>query len=914
MHLLVRESAGLDETAPAEDLGLKPADVVFLSFSDSDLGTMAATWGGWPNGEGRLDLRLANLARLRHPMSVDLFCDTTLPGTKAVLVRLLGGLDYWRYGCEQVLAICQRLGIPLAIVAGDGRPDPRLAGYSTLPVHDLAAIEALLDASGPVNCRAVLEGMLAQTAHNSVAFPAVVSLPPWGVHVEVPAVGSHATGTAVIVCYRSIVLAADTAPVEALAAALAGRGLAATVLFVPSLKAPDAAAWMRRELACRAPDVILNATAFSARDDARGSPLDTVDCPVLQVILAQLTREAWTASARGLSAADIAMNVALPELDGRLSAGVISFKQPAEHNASLGFSPYLHQPEADGISHAASLAANWAQLHTSQPADRTIALVLSTYPGRADQIAHAVGLDGPQSAATLIGALGDAGYDVAGVPTTSRDLLAALTSGKHQPFLLTDYAAAFDRLPAAFRADVIAAWGEPATDPHARDGAFQLPIHRFGKMLLALQPDRGDAGDRKAGYHDPALPPRHSYIAFYLWMRDVAGIDAMIHLGAHGTLEWLPGKALALSPSCAPMALLGATPVIYPFIVNDPGEAAQAKRRIGAITLGHQTPPLVKTELDGRLLDIERLVDEFSSADGLDPRRRAALMPAVADAVERAGLAEVCGLTSDMSDADKLARIDAFLCDVKELTIRDGLHVLDATEIQAILRALDGRFIQPGPSGAPSRGRADVLPTGRNLYSIDPRGIPTQTAMTNGQRAAFAIMDRYAEDHGEWPRSIVMDLWGSATLRTGGEELATALALLGVKPTWDPGSFRVSGYEIIPPPLLDRPRVDVSLRISGLFRDMFPTQLTLFDRVVQHVASLSEDADINPLAAQQPVDHTGRIFGPAIGSYGTGVMSRIDRGDWNQQSELGETYLAGSSTGYRGETADVTLSTKVGFT
>jgi cobaltochelatase CobN len=239
--------------------------------------------------------------------------------------------------------------------------------------------------------------------------------------------------------------------------------------------------------------------------------------------------------------------------------------------------------------------------------------------------------------------------------------------------------------------------------------------------------------------------------------------------------------------------------------------------------------------------------------------------------------------------------------------------VLDATEINAILRALDGRFIQPGPSGAPSRGRADVLPTGRNLYSIDPRGIPTQTAMTNGQRAAFAIMDRYAEDHGEWPRSIVMDLWGSATLRTGGEELATALALLGVKPTWDPGSFRVSGYEIIPPPLLDRPRVDVSLRISGLFRDMFPTQLMLFDRAVQHVASLTEDADINPLAAQQPVDHTGRIFGPAVGSYGTGVMSRIDRGDWNQQSELGETYLAGSSTGYRGETADVTLATDGGF-
>ena len=961
MHLLVRESAGLDETAPAEDLALAPADAVVLSFSDSDLGTLAATWNTW--GANRPDLRLANLARLRHPMSVDLFCDQSLPGTKAVLVRLLGGLDYWRYGCEELFACCQQLHIPLAIVTGDGRPDPRLDAYSTLPHADLAALAALLDTGGADNFRAAITGLLSspslrsrgspmtgggpgrllqnklgnrganedsppigetslcktdsaetptlilptgerdqvRPASLSLHFPAPVLIPPYGLHSHAPALTPAATATAVIVCYRSVVLAADTAPLDALADALALRGLAATILFIPSLKVPDAARWMRRELTCRAPDVILNATAFSARDDANSSPLDAANCPVLQVVMAQLSREAWAASARGLTAADIAMNVAFPELDGRIAGGVISFKQPTDFNASLGFSPLLHRPDSDAIAHAASLAAAWARLRTLSPANRKVALVLSTYPGRPDQIAHAVGLDGPASAMAIIDALGGAGYRLDDAPTSARELLTVLTGVLTANFSLADYEVAFAGLPEAFRTTVIAAWGAPAGDPAIRNGAFQLPVRRYGKLVLALQPERGDAGDRKSGYHDPSLPPRHGYIAFYLWLRHVARIDALIHLGAHGTLEWLPGKAVALSPSCAPAALLGPTPVIYPFIVNDPGEAAQAKRRIGAVTLGHQTPPLVATELDGKLLDIERLVDEFSGADGLDPRRRATLMQSVADAVERAGLAGVCGLTQKMATADKLARIDAFLCDVKELSIRDGLHILDATELDAILRALDGRFIQPGPSGAPSRGRADVLPTGRNLYSIDPRGVPTQTAMTNGQRAASAIMDRYAQDHGEWPRSIVMDLWGSATLRTGGEELATALALLGVKPVWDPRSFRVCGYEIIPPPLLDRPRVDVSLRISGLFRDMFATQLTLFDQAVQHVASLNEDAEINPLCASSSTAHRDRIFGAPTGSYGTGVMPRIDRGDWNQSTELGEAYLANSATRYRGE-------------
>jgi cobaltochelatase CobN len=457
-------------------------------------------------------------------------------------------------------------------------------------------------------------------------------------------------------------------------------------------------------------------------------------------------------------------------------------------------------------------------------------------------------------------------------------------------------------LPQDFQDLVISAWGAPEGDSFCVDGAFLVRAAHFGNLIVGLQPERGQPQDRKGQYHDPATPPRHSYLAFYLWLRHVAKIDALIHLGAHGTLEWLPGKAVAGSDACAPRAVLGPLPLVYPFIVNDPGEAAQAKRRVAAVTLGHLPPPMTEAGVSGSLSDVERLVDEFSSADGLDPRRRKVLSEQIVDAALRAGIAERCGLTPGMPAADALMRIDAFLCDVKELSIRDGLHVLNDTELDAIVRALDGKFIEPGPAGAPSRGRSDVLPTGRNLFSVDPRAVPTPTAWANGKRAAKAILERYVSDHGEWPRAIVLDLWGSATLRTGGEELATALALLGVRPVWDEHSYRVTAVETEAIAELGRPRVDVTLRISGLFRDMFGAQLALFDTAIALVAQLQEDASHNPLVEYAKTEtRIDRIFGPADGSFGAGVMQLIDRGTWANQADLGESYIENSAHVYNAD-------------
>jgi cobaltochelatase CobN len=516
----------------------------------------------------------------------------------------------------------------------------------------------------------------------------------------------------------------------------------------------------------------------------------------------------------------------------------------------------------------------------------------------------------------------------------------ALLIGLPKPFLpLADYRRLFRTLPTTLQAQITDAWGDPADDPACDGEDFVLRHVRHERVVLAIQPDRGNALDRKASYHDPDLPPRHGYVAFYLWLRAI-GIHALVHLGTHGTLEWLPGKAVALSADCAPAALLGGLPVIYPFIVNNPGEAAAAKRRLGAVTIGHLTPPLKSAGSHGAAVELERLIDEYAAADGLDRRRTTVLRREILERAEAAGLLAESGATRDMPDADALARLDAYLCDVKDLQIRDGLHVFgrapDAerhaallaalqracpgiaeetlrarlgasagSERAALLAALDGRFVPPGPAGAPTRGRADVLPTGRNLTTIDPRAVPTRSAMVLAARAAEEVLRRHRQDHGDWPRTMVIDLWGSASMRTGGADFALALVLIGAQPLWDEGSNRVTGIEILPIAMLDRPRVDVTLRISGLFRDAFETQISLFDTAVTAIAQRDEAPDWNGLAAacrglagMALRRATTRVYGAAPGDYGAGVALLLDRGAWQNVSDLADAYLAGSGYAY----------------
>jgi len=997
MHLLTATSTSLDEIVEPVDPRQPPGDVVVLSFADSDLAGLVAAWE--IEKPELPSVRFVHLRDLRHPMSVDLWIERAATRAKVILVRLIGGLDWWRYGVEQLSAAARAHGIKLALLPGEDRDDPRLAEASTLPPQELDTLLRFFREGGRENLRALLR-RLGRHAGADLDFVEPAPLPrlagylPGEGAIDIGRLAASLTpGRPVvpIIFYRALLLASDTAAIDALCEALSARGLAPAPLAITSLKENAAAAFIRDALARLRPAVIVTTTAFAAGGNpGEPTPLDGVDVPVLQAVIATTKRAAWRESSRGLGAADLAMHVVLPELDGRVLAGAIAFKDALSPHVELAFTALANRPEPDRIAAVADRVAALAHLQATSRAERRIAILMPDYPGAPGRTGYAVGLDVPASVVALLDDLAAAGYGVRDAPQTSGALLDALNGilhgvsapsprlrgegrgegafppaqtrgeapspaptlpssacggGKGGGYLspqagrgrgrgqaavpnaiavlpVATYAQLLAELPPAATAQIHQAWGDPADDPDVRDGAFRFRVVVCGNVIVALPPDRGRAAERRADYHDPALAPRHALVAFGLWLRNVFNADALVHMGAHGTLEWLPGKAVALTSACFPEAVVDALPVFYPFIVSNPGEAAQAKRRIAAVTIGHLPPPLVATGLSGDALRLERLVDEYAQADGLDPRRRERLATLIIEAARQTRLGREAGIDTSAEPDEVLRRIDAWLCDLKDLAIKDGLHVYGrapkahhsspgadpswqtsaAAERTALLAALDGRKVAPGPAGAPMRGRRDVLPTGRNLFTADPRMLPTPTAMEFGRLAAAEVVRCHLQSHGEMPRAIVIDLWGSATLRTGGEEIAQGLSLMGCRPTWDPATGRVTGIEVLPPAAFGRPRVDVTWRISGLFRDLFPAQIALIDAAVRAIAVREETEDENPLAAAcraGPEDCLpARIFGTAPGAYGAGVEDLIGREV--DRATIGAAYLASASHAYGG--------------
>ena len=889
MHVVFRETHGLEESAVPQDLAQSPADLVVLSFSDGDLGAFAAGWKRADAAGSRLpSLRLANLTALQHPLSVDTYVEQTLAGAKGILIRLIGGRSYWSYGLQQVENLAREKGIALAVLAADGRIDTRLDVASTIPLSTLRRLAHLCDTGGAVAAQAALAQFA--LAAGCYAGPvsdvrAIADVGGWQPHdgLTCPAAfAMNATRPRVlIVFYRSYLTAADLDPIEALHADLTARGFDVFGLFAPSLKAPDAAGWLARWVEAFSPAAIVNATAFSARGAGDSTPLDGADAPVFQIALATSDRAAWAGASRGLSPADLAMHVVLPEVDGRLFAGVASFKETAARDADLQYARREHRADAARVAAIGARIEAWVTLARKPVADQRIAIVLSTYPGKAYQMAHAVGLDALASTQAILADLTEVGYAIV---ANDRDLVTAQI---HWP--LDAYRAALASLPEALRRDLWDNWGEPTED-------FAFTAIDHGGALVALQPERGRLEQRAEEYHDLSRCPCHAYVAFYLWLRK-RGADALVHVGAHGTLEWLPGKSVALSGDCWPEALTAAMPVIYPFIVNDPGEAAQAKRRIGAVTLGHVPPPLELTRTGAGLGRLEALLDEFSNADGLDPARRDRLQRDIHDEATATGLAATLGLDDVQSQAEAITRIDTFVCDVKESQYGDGLHVYGrgeqgAAERTGLLSALGGKRVASGPSGSPWRGGPDVLPTGRNLYTTDPRAVPSRAAHSQGVKLADELIRRHLQDHGDYPRGLVVDLWASATMRTAGEEFAMALHLLGAEPVWDMQSDRVTGVEVLALANFDRPRIDVTLRVSGLFRDAFPTLCTMFGQAVRALAGRDEPPDWNPFVGKPA---TARVYGPEPGRYGLSMGDAAETYTPEARLIAGQAWLSASS-------------------
>ncbi|QDL10944.1 cobaltochelatase subunit CobN [Brasilonema octagenarum UFV-E1] len=1097
-----------------------PAPIVFLTSADTDIQTLAAAVPKLPTTFPAL--RVANLLQLQHQVSIDNYAEKVLEFASVIVLRLLGGRSYWAYGLEVVQEIVQRNGTTLIVMPGDDAIDPDFICGSTLPLSTVNQVWQYFNEGGVENFLHALEFICDTCFSTFFNPPSPQVVPRVGLYEwrREQGIGNREQGAESreqraasseqragskeknnsltyivgILFYRAHYLAGNTKVIDALCNSLAKRNLQPVPIFVSSLRDVD----VQEELCeffqpkdTQQIALLLNTTSFSlARLETETPQIDLwqkLDVPVLQVILSGGSIEQWGIQFQGLSPRDMAMNVALPEVDGRIITRAVSFKTIQSSNSSLETDVVVYEPVGDRIEFVTSLAANWVRLRSKPPQERRVALILANYPNRDGRLANGVGLDTPASCVEILKALQLAGYQVENLPDTGDELISCLTAGvtndsegrELRPVLqcvsLAEYEEFFGSLPEVVQKGVGERWGSVfETNRRGAEGAekereesFAVPGIQLGNIFVGVQPARGYDVDPSLSYHAPDLEPTHDYLAFYYWVRTCFGADAVVHVGKHGNLEWLPGKSVALSSCCYPEVALGALPHLYPFIVNDPGEGSQAKRRAQAVIVDHLTPPLTRAELYGCLHELENLIDEYYEAQSLDPSR----LPMICDRIRELVVQENLFLDLELKEKGKgikgkeessvssfdfsvLPSLDGYLCELKEAQIRDGLHIFgqcpqgrqlrdlivaiarhpnrhhvgltralaqdlgldfdplttdfstqlsvqdiqslanktqhscrsvgDAVEfleeqaaelveelrtqnglrpatltelriqnsklptvldwiratllpsllqtdqeITNLLHGLDGGYVPSAPAGAPTRGRPEVLPTGKNFYSVDIRAIPTETAWDVGRKAAETVVERYVQEEGEYPKTLGLSVWGTATMRTGGDDIAQALALLGVQPVWDGAARRVVDFEILPLSVLGRPRVDVTLRISGFFRDAFPNLIDLFDSAVQAVAALNEPLEENPLAAQvrqeteywtqlglslpeARVRSRYRIFGSKPGAYGAGLQGLIEGQNWTDDQDLARAYINWSCYAYSSSAREAQEATDAG--
>ncbi|MFP8908162.1 cobaltochelatase subunit CobN [Streptomyces atacamensis] len=1024
--------------------------VLLLSTADTDL--LAARASGAP-------YRIANPARVDVAGELPALVE----GADIAVVRLLGGRRAWEDG----LAALRATGIPTVLLGGESVPDAELMAASTVPAGVVAEALKYLVAGGPENLAELVRFLSDTVLLTGHGFAGPRPMPEYGVHGD----RGHdpSRPTVGVLFYRAHELSGNTAFVDALCDAIEERGANALAVYCGSLRSADPGLYELLGRADALVATVLAAGGAHAADASAGGDDETwdvgalaeLDVPVLQGLCLTGSRAVWEESDAALSPMDAAMQVAIPEFDGRLVTVPFSFKEDGPDGVPV----YVADPER--ARRVAGIAVRHAALRHRPNADKRIALVFTAYPTKHSRVGNAVGLDTPASAVELLRALRDAGYDTGELPGTGDELIHRLiAAGGHDVEWLTeeqlaaaparvplaDYRRWFAALDPGLREAMREHWGEPPgslyVDGEGEDAEIVLASLRFGNVVVMIQPPRGFGENPIAIYHDPDLPPSHHYLAAYRWMETPReqggfGADAVVHMGKHGTMEWLPGKGLGLSAGCAPDAVLGDLPLVYPFIVNDPGEGTQAKRRGHATVVDHLVPPMARADSYGDLARLEQLLDEYALVSDLDPAKAPAVRSQIWTLVRAAELHHDLHV-EEQPDEDEfdefVMHIDGWLCEIKDVQIRDGLHVLgggpvgeprvnlvlavlrsaqvwggvggalpglravlaehvglvesellaepgarieapkaltaladgpsrtasDAVdllehlarrlvesmeargwareaapqvvrevldaelpgavsvlefaadevvprlertgdEIGNVLHALEGGYVPAGPSGSPTRGLVNVLPTGRNFYSVDPKAIPSKLSWDVGSALADSLLARHLADHGEYPRSVGLTVWGTSCMRTQGDDIAEILALLGCRPVWDDASRRVTGFEIVPPDELGRPRIDVTVRISGFFRDAFPHVVALVDDAVRAVAELDEPAESNYVRAHADEDTaahgdrrraTARIFGSKPGAYGAGLLPLIDARNWRSDADLAEVYAVWGGYAY----------------
>ena len=1109
MHLFAAKPGGFVDDEGIIDLEQSPADIVILSAADSSLSALAGAANNLPDDFP--SIRLANWMHLRKPAAFDLYQDKVLDDSSVVVVSLLGGQSYWEYGFERLQTwASEGLKRTLIIVPGDDAEDSELFAASTVSAAEATRIWRFLREGGLDNsehlfkCLASEYLSLSDLALNATPYPwhepqalpkSLIYLPShdsletnkelgatlsewqhW-VHGPEEINSTQKDGSVcVVVFYRSHLQNANTAMFDDLIGCLQTEGLRPLPVAISSLKDGQSLALINHLIQTTQAALVLNTTGFasqsaslagtefSAAMEAGPSQFKSPfvnNVPVIQAMLSSTLEEDWAASTQGLNSRDLAMQVVLPEMDGRIISRAISFKTEDKFNQRCETTVVRYALHHERAQWLAGLVKRYSELSLKPNKAKRIALILANYPTKDGRIGNGVGLDTPASTLAILKALKQADYPINVLPENGTALIEALMGSitnnpntlHHLPCWqsigLDEYMHHFTALPKANQEAVMEQWGSPEQDPKFRQGRLMIAGIRSGETFIGIQPARGFDRDLLANYHDPDLVPPHSYLAFYFWLRHEYQVDALMHVGKHGNLEWLPGKGSALSGECWPDLILGPMPHFYPFIVNDPGEGSQAKRRTQAVIIDHLMPPMTRAETYGDLAELEALVDEYYQAMGMDVRRETWLRDKILKLIRETHILQELYPTSaakSETEADDavLEKLDAYLCDIKEAQIRHGLHILGALpkegkladtlvallrlprggepqdqgilhniaddlnlmagdagfdplladaqtwrgdrpeilqqidtadwrthadtrerlellalewvqaylidqypidelaasfpstkallgfaqeklmpalalsaelELQSLVQGLSGYFVPPGPSGAPTRGRLDTLPTGRNFFSVDSRAIPSPAAWAIGEKSAQALIERYLQEQGDYPKQLGLSVWGTATMRTGGDDIAQAFALMGIKPIWAVGSHRVVDFEIIPGMLLGRPRVDVTLRVSGFFRDAFSNVMRLYDAAVQALAELEEPGNENHirrhvqartqtllaeglLPEQAYREASYRVFGSKPGAYGAGLQGLIDERCWGEKSDLAEAYVSWGGYAY----------------
>jgi cobaltochelatase CobN len=1011
--------------------------ILLLSTADTELLAARASGGGY---------LAANPARLDAAAATDL-----ARRADVVVLRLLGGKQAWPEGVAALIAS----GRPLVALGGEAVPDAELMALSTVPAGVAAQALAYLREGGPLNLLSLARFLSDTLLLTGEGFDPPCPMPAYGAR---PRPGPPGLPVVAVVYYRAHELAGNTAFVDTLCSAIEAAGGIPLPVFAGSLRSADDELL---DLLRPAGAVITTVLAAGGTTPAGAEGWDAgvlarLDVPVLQGLCLTTSRAGWNSSSAALAPIDAAMQVAIPEFDGRLITVPFSFKETGPD----GIGVYV--ADAERAARLAGIAVRHARLRAVPNHAKRIVIMLSSYPTKHSRAGNAVGLDTPASAVALMTAMREAGYDLGdGFPESGDELIHALiAAGGHDVewlteeqlrsatarVPLTEYRRWFSDIPNAQAELISEHWGEPPGSLYTDGTDIVLASLAFGNVVLMIQPPRGFGENPVAIYHDPDLPPSHHYLAAYRWIRESFGAHAVVHLGKHGTMEWLPGKGLGLSGSCYPDIVQGDLPLVYPFIVNDPGEGTQAKRRGHAVVVDHLIPPMARADSYGDLARLEQLLDEYATVSALDPEKLPPIRARIWALVRGASLDADLGVAAEPAAAEFdnfVLHIDGYLCEVKDAAIRDGLHVLGAApsgaalvnlvlvilrapqlwsarwgalpglraalghaegsnagtrdadayettaralleamaeaawdpslapdvaarvlsdpatapasaaapatstaaatsaapdpagasdisrnaarvlefactevvprlaatagEIDAVLHALNGGYVPAGPSGSPTRGLVNVLPTGRNFYSVDPKAIPSVTSWETGSALAESLLNRHLADEGDYPRCVGLTVWGTSAMRTQGDDIAEVLALLGCRPEWDESSRRVTGFVVTPLSELGRPRIDVTVRISGFFRDAFPHVISLLDDAIRAVAELEEPIEANFVRAHALADHavhgdwrraTTRIFGSKPGAYGAGLLPLIDARNWRNDSDLAEVYAVWGGYAY----------------